>query len=83
MVTKGEELVKQMADSSCHIGPLAWDALVKLYVEAGEVEKAESFLLTAVQQNQMKPVVNYHIHYARWGDVHTAEKFFHKMKLSI
>ncbi|KAA0053886.1 pentatricopeptide repeat-containing protein [Cucumis melo var. makuwa] len=56
-VTKGEELVKQTADSSCHVGPLTWDnALLKLYVAAGEVEKAESFLLKAVQQNQMKPV---------------------------
>nr|CAD1821972.1 unnamed protein product [Ananas comosus var. bracteatus] len=36
-------------ENGCRIGPLTWDALVKLYVKAGEVEKAESILQKVVQ----------------------------------
>ncbi|XP_022971308.1 pentatricopeptide repeat-containing protein At1g15480, mitochondrial-like [Cucurbita maxima] len=86
MLTKGKDLVKQMADSGCRIGPLTWDAVVKLYVEAGEVEKADSFLQKAVQKNQMKPLFTSYMvildQYARRGDVHNAEKMFHRMRLS-
>ncbi|XVF07099.1 hypothetical protein REPUB_Repub06bG0109300 [Reevesia pubescens] len=39
MLQKGKDLVKRMADNGCQIGPLTWDALVKLYVEAGEFSK--------------------------------------------
>lgn len=84
MLTKGKDLVKQMADSGCRIGPLTWDALVKLYVEAGEVEKADSILQKAMQQNQMKPMFSSYIaimdEYAKRGDVHNSEKMFHRMR---
>ncbi|XP_038906202.1 pentatricopeptide repeat-containing protein At1g15480, mitochondrial-like [Benincasa hispida] len=86
MLVKGKELVKQMADSGCRIGPFTWDAIVKLYVEAGEVEKADSFLVKAVQKNQMKPLFTSYMiimdQYARRGDVHNAEKILYKMRLS-
>ncbi|KAK1548979.1 hypothetical protein Q3G72_015654 [Acer saccharum] len=36
MVAKGKDLVKRMADSGIRIGPLTWDLLVRLHVEAGE-----------------------------------------------
>ncbi|CAK9322784.1 unnamed protein product [Citrullus colocynthis] len=85
MLAKGKELVKQMADSGCSIGPLSWDAIVKLYSEAGEVEKADSFLVKAVQKNRKKPLFTSYMvimtHYARRGDVHNAEKIFHNMRL--
>ncbi|KAJ0622388.1 hypothetical protein HanIR_Chr01g0019871 [Helianthus annuus] len=55
MLSKGKSLVKQMAESGCQIGPLTWDSLVKLYIEAGEIEKDDSILSRASEQNRMKP----------------------------
>ncbi|GLT28024.1 hypothetical protein SLA2020_029820 [Shorea laevis] len=84
MVEKGKDLVKRMADSGCRIGPSTWDSLVKLYVEAGEVEKADSILQKAAQQNMAKPLfVSYMTvmnQYAKKGDVHNSEKMFHRMR---
>ncbi|KAK7290772.1 hypothetical protein RIF29_05450 [Crotalaria pallida] len=84
MVTKGKDLIKRMADSGCRIGPLTWDALVKLHVQAGEVEKADSILQKAIQQNQMKPLFPTYVaileEYAKKGDVHNSEKIFYRMK---
>ncbi|XP_042489398.1 pentatricopeptide repeat-containing protein At1g80270, mitochondrial-like [Macadamia integrifolia] len=86
MLSKGKDLAKQMADSGCRIGPLTWDGLVKLYVEAGEVEKADSILQKAVQQSSMKPFFNSYMvimdQYAKKGDVHNAEKMLHRLKLA-
>ncbi|XP_059462784.1 pentatricopeptide repeat-containing protein At1g80270, mitochondrial-like [Corylus avellana] len=84
MLAKGKDLVKRMGDSGCRIGPLTWDALVKLYVEAGEVEKADSILLKATQQNQMRPMFSSYLaimeQYAKRGDIHNSEKAFHRMR---
>jgi pentatricopeptide repeat protein len=84
MLTQGKDLVKQMADSGCRIGPLTWDAVVKLYVGAGEVEKADSILQKAAQQYRMKPMfISYMAimdQYARRGDIHNSEKMFHRMR---
>ncbi|GAU17874.1 hypothetical protein TSUD_330000 [Trifolium subterraneum] len=84
MLTKGKDLIKRMADSGCRIGPLTWDALIKLYVKAGEVEKADSVLQKAVLQNQVKPLFSSYIiiqeQYAKRGDIHNTEKIFFRMK---
>ncbi|XP_061965829.1 pentatricopeptide repeat-containing protein At1g80270, mitochondrial-like [Populus nigra] len=84
MLSKGKDLIKRMGDSGCLIGPLTWDALVKLYVEAGEVEKADSILNKAVQQNKIKPMYSSFLiimeRYATKGDIHNAEKMFHRMR---
>ncbi|KAL6966018.1 hypothetical protein U1Q18_045755, partial [Sarracenia purpurea var. burkii] len=84
MLAKGKDLVKQMADCGCRIGPFTWDAIVKLYVEAGEVEKADSILQKSMQQNQMKPMFSSFMaimdQYAKRGDVHNSEKIFYRMK---
>ncbi|CAL0323537.1 unnamed protein product [Lupinus luteus] len=84
MVTKGKDLIKRMADSGCRIGPLTWDALVKLLIEAGEVEKADSILQKAVQQSQVKPLFPTYIaileQYAKNGDIHNSEKIFYRLK---
>ncbi|KAE8651173.1 hypothetical protein Csa_001132 [Cucumis sativus] len=86
MLTKGKEVVNQMAESGCHIDLLTCNAIVKLYVEAGEVEKADSFLVKAVKKYGMKPLFTSYKtlmdHYARRGDVHNAEKIFDKMRQS-
>ncbi|XP_052173550.1 pentatricopeptide repeat-containing protein At1g80270, mitochondrial [Diospyros lotus] len=84
MLAKGKDLVKRMAENGCRICPLTWDALIKLYVEAGEVEKADSVLQKAAQQNQVKPMFSSYVNimeqYARRGDVHNCEKMFHRMR---
>lgn len=84
MLSKGKDLVKQMAESGCHIGPLTWDALVRLHVEGGEVEKADSILLKAQQQNKLKPMFSSYMaimdQYAKRGDIHNTEKIFHRMR---
>ncbi|KAJ6802610.1 pentatricopeptide repeat-containing protein-like, mitochondrial [Iris pallida] len=84
LLGKGKDLAKRMADSGCRIGPLTWDAIVKLYAEAGEVEKADSIIQRAVQQNHMRPLYNSYLtvmeKYAQRGDVDNAEKIFDKLK---
>ncbi|KAK4272450.1 hypothetical protein QN277_021008 [Acacia crassicarpa] len=86
MLTKGKDLIRQMAESGCRIGPLTWDSIVKLYVQAGEVEKADSVLQRAMQQNNMKPMFNSYLlilnQYAQRGDIHNSEKIFYRMRQS-
>ncbi|PWA71859.1 Pentatricopeptide repeat-containing protein [Artemisia annua] len=84
MLSKGKELVKQMSESGCRIGPLTWDALVKLYLESGEIEKADLMLNNAAQQNKLKPLFSTYMmildQYAKRGDINNAEKMFHRMR---
>ncbi|GAU34338.1 hypothetical protein TSUD_20450 [Trifolium subterraneum] len=84
MLIKGKDLIKKMGDSGCVIGPLTWDAVVSLYVQAGEVEKADAVLQKALQQGKMKPMFNTYMtimeQYARRGDVHNAEKIFYRLR---
>lgn len=84
MLNKGKEFLKQMGESGCHIGPLTWDAVVKLYADAGEVEKADSILQKAAQRNSQRPLFTSYMlildQYAKRGDIHNAEKIFHRMR---
>lgn len=84
MLTKGKDLVNQMAASGCNLGPLTWDALVKLYVGAGEVEKADSILGKAIKKKMGKPLFSSYMtimdKYAEKGDVHNTEKLFQMMR---
>ncbi|KAK7396168.1 hypothetical protein VNO78_16980 [Psophocarpus tetragonolobus] len=84
MLMKGKDLIKRMGNSGCRIGPLTWDAIVKLYVQAGEVEKADSVLQKAAQQTQLKPIFSTYLtileQYAKRGDIHNTEKIFYRMK---
>ncbi|KAI3830262.1 hypothetical protein L1987_04399 [Smallanthus sonchifolius] len=84
MLSKGKDLVKRMGESGCQIGPLTWDSLVKLYVEAGETEKADSILRRASEQSRIKPFFDTYLlimdQYAKRGDIHNAEKIFHRMR---
>ncbi|KAK7290773.1 hypothetical protein RIF29_05451 [Crotalaria pallida] len=86
MLTKGKDLIKRMTDSGCPIGlsPLTWDALVRLHVQAGEVDKACSVLQIALARSQVKPLFSTYITilelYAKKGDVHNSEFIFFKMK---
>ncbi|KAF4356686.1 pentatricopeptide repeat-containing protein At1g80270, mitochondrial [Cannabis sativa] len=84
MLTKGKDLIKRMADDGCNIGPQTWDALVKLYLDAGEIDKADSILHKASQNNQVKPFFRTYMavmdQYSKKGDVHNSEKIFHRMR---
>lgn len=84
MLAKGKDLVKRMAGIGCQLGPLTWDALVKLYVGAGEVEKADTILEKATKQKRGKPLFSSYLaildKYASKGDVHNAEKTFVMMR---
>ncbi|KAG6521426.1 hypothetical protein ZIOFF_018545 [Zingiber officinale] len=42
LLARGKELVNRMSESRYRNCPFNWDSLVKLYVESGEVEKADS-----------------------------------------
>ncbi|XP_073224769.1 pentatricopeptide repeat-containing protein At1g80270, mitochondrial-like [Cicer arietinum] len=86
LLNKGKDLIKKMGDSGCIIGPSTWDALVSLYIHAGEIEKADSVLQKAMQQNKMKPLFTTYMtimeQYAKRGDVHNAEKIFYRLRQS-
>lgn len=85
LLAKGKDLAKRMSDNGCQIGPYTIAAIVKLYLEAGEVEKADSILQKATQQSPMKPLYSSYIDvldkYAKRGDIHNAEKIFHRLRL--
>ncbi|EXC46728.1 hypothetical protein L484_002071 [Morus notabilis] len=84
MLTRGKDLIKRMAENDGKISRMTLDSVVKLYVEAGEIEKADSVLQKATQQNQLKPLyVSYMAimdEYAKKGDIHNTEKMFLRMK---
>lgn len=85
MLDKGKDLARKMIDSGCEAGPLTWDALVKLYVNSGQVEKADSFLYKASQENKLKkPMFKSYMmimnQYAKKGDIHNTEKIFTRMR---
>ncbi|KAI3864822.1 hypothetical protein MKX03_000721 [Papaver bracteatum] len=86
LVAKCEDLVKRMTSASLPIDPILCYTLVKFYVDAGDVEKADSVLHKALQQGdrRMKPsyksfqlIMN---QYSTRGDIHNTEKIFHRLK---
>ncbi|PIN07072.1 hypothetical protein CDL12_20365 [Handroanthus impetiginosus] len=84
MLAKGKDLMKRMVESGGTAGPATWDALVKLYVRAGEVEKADFILEKAIKQQKKRPLFSSYSaildQYAKRGDIHSAEKIFRKMR---
>lgn len=84
MLEKGKDLVKRMVDSGCYLGPVTLDALVKLHLAAGEVEKADAVLGKAVKEKRGRPLFCTYCaimdEYAKRGDVHNAEKIFQMMR---
>ncbi|XP_062223855.1 pentatricopeptide repeat-containing protein At1g80270, mitochondrial-like [Phragmites australis] len=85
LLAKGKEFLERMCFSGCPNGPLTWDALVKLYVNSGELEKANSFLLNVTEENpDRNPLFGSYIillkAYAEKGDVRNAEMIFDRLK---
>ncbi|XP_006644067.2 pentatricopeptide repeat-containing protein At1g80270, mitochondrial-like [Oryza brachyantha] len=81
---KGKELAKRMGDDGCRVGPSTLDSLVKLYLNAGEVEKADSILHKLSHKDKIKPMYNTYLmlldSYSKKGDIHNAEKLFSKIR---
>ncbi|XP_074588554.1 pentatricopeptide repeat-containing protein At1g80270, mitochondrial-like [Curcuma longa] len=84
LLAKGKELVNRISESRCRNVPFIWDALVKFYIESGEVEKADSVLHEAIQQSKLRPRYGSFIvvlnQYAKRGDIHNSEKIFYMLK---
>ncbi|KAI3933063.1 hypothetical protein MKW92_005220 [Papaver armeniacum] len=86
LVAKCEDLVKRMTSASIPIDRILCYSLVKFYVDAGEVEKADSVLQKALQQGdrRLKPSYNsFQLimnQYSTRGDIHNTEKIFHRLK---
>lgn len=85
-ISKGKEFIERMKHFRCWSGPLLWDGLVRFYVKAGDVEKASSILSKAAERHRggaVKPLFNSYMvvmeQYAKCGDVHNTEKWFHRM----
>ena len=86
LMAKGKEFVERMSSDGCPNSPLTWDVLIKLYVNSGEVGKADSFLLNVTEQNpDRRPTYGSYIYllmaYAEKGDIHNAERIFERLKM--
>ena len=77
-ISEGKEFIKRMEDSRCWIGPLTWDGLVRLYVEDGDLKKADSILNNAYQKNNVRLMFKTCFfvmeQYAKQGDMQNTEK---------
>uniref|UniRef100_A0ACD5VZZ1 Uncharacterized protein n=1 Tax=Avena sativa TaxID=4498 RepID=A0ACD5VZZ1_AVESA len=85
LMDKGKALVERMSSDGCPSDPVTWDLLIKLYVNSGEVGKADSFLLNVTKENlDRRPTYGSYIYllraYAKEGDIHNAEKIFDRLK---
>ncbi|CAO2192716.1 unnamed protein product [Urochloa humidicola] len=84
LLDKGKELAKRMDETHVKFGNTTLDALVKLYVDAGEVEKAESLLHKLAKTNRVRPQYNTYLmlldSYSKKGDIHNSERVFNKLR---
>ena len=85
LLAKSENLVKRMSKDGFRTGPLDWNSLVRLYLEAGEVEKADFTFMKLAQRNSRKPpLLSTYVaimrQYAKRGDIHNSEKMFYRIK---
>ncbi|TKW12453.1 hypothetical protein SEVIR_5G036700v4 [Setaria viridis] len=84
LLDKGKELAKRMDENHIKFGNTTLDALVKLYVDAGEVEKADSLLHKLSQKHRIRPQYSSYLMlldcYSKKGDVHNSERVFHKLR---
>ncbi|ONM52432.1 pentatricopeptide repeat-containing protein At1g80270, mitochondrial [Zea mays] len=85
LLDKSKKFIERMCLDGCTIGPLTWDAVVKLYVNLGELSKADSFLMNVTEDNPDRhPLFSSYVillkAYAEKGDIHNAEKIFDRVK---
>ncbi|CAK7336468.1 unnamed protein product [Dovyalis caffra] len=81
---KGKDLGERMGDIGLWAGPLTWDALVRLYIKAGDIEKAQSILLKIARMKRKRPLYTTYIavmeQHATRGDIHNTEKLFQSLR---
>jgi pentatricopeptide repeat protein len=81
---KGKELVKWMKENGLRIGVPTLDALVKLYFNAGEVEKGDKTLRKLCHEFKLRPQYNTYVMlldaYSKKGDIHNSEKVFNMLR---
>ncbi|KAJ1298308.1 hypothetical protein BS78_01G442800 [Paspalum vaginatum] len=85
LLDKGKGFLEKMCLDGYRSGPLTWDAIVKLYVNSGELAKADSFLVNVTEENPDRyPLFRSYTTllkaYADKGDIHNAEKIFYSLK---
>ncbi|KAG9454899.1 hypothetical protein H6P81_007803 [Aristolochia fimbriata] len=80
LLNKAKSLLRKMSDNKHHMGPYAWDAIVRMYATVGEVETADSILQMA---NVKAPYSSFMVllcQYAQRGDIHNTEKIFQRYR---
>ncbi|GJN06328.1 hypothetical protein PR202_ga24048 [Eleusine coracana subsp. coracana] len=81
---KGKELAKQMKKNGARMGIPTLDALVKLHIDAGEVEKGDIILHKFSHKYKLRPQFNSYRMlleaYSKKGDIHNSEKIFNKLR---
>ncbi|KAG2596922.1 hypothetical protein PVAP13_5KG208407 [Panicum virgatum] len=84
LLDKGKELLKRMDENNVKFGNTTLDSLVKLYVDAGEVEKAESLLHKLSLKNRIRPQYTTYLmlldSYSKKGDIHNSERVFNRLR---
>ncbi|KAG0542179.1 hypothetical protein BDA96_02G080700 [Sorghum bicolor] len=85
LLDKGKKFIERMSLDGCPSSPLTWDAVVKLYVNSGELAKADSFLANVTEDNPDRyPLFRSYVillkAFAEKGDIHNAEKIFNRLK---
>jgi pentatricopeptide repeat protein len=81
---KGKEFFKRMDENHVKFGNRTLDSLVKLYVDAGDVGKAESLLHKLSLKNRIRPQYTTYLmlldSYSKKGDIHNSEKVFNRLR---
>ncbi|CAL5076401.1 unnamed protein product [Urochloa decumbens] len=85
LLAKGKEFLERMCLEGCPSSPHTWDAIVRLYVDSGELAKADSFLENVTEENPdryplFRSYTTLLIGYAKKGDIYNSEKIFHRLK---
>ncbi|CAL4976791.1 unnamed protein product [Urochloa decumbens] len=84
LLDKGKELAKRMDETRVKFGNTTLDSLVKLYVDAGEVEKADALLHKLAVSNRVRPQYSTYLmlldSYSKKGDIHNSERVFNKLR---
>eukprot|EP00252_Welwitschia_mirabilis_P014848 TRINITY_DN32892_c0_g1_i1.p1 TRINITY_DN32892_c0_g1~~TRINITY_DN32892_c0_g1_i1.p1 ORF type:complete len:628 (-),score=147.77 TRINITY_DN32892_c0_g1_i1:209-2092(-) len=83
-VLKSKELVKKMTEDGLQVAPTTLDALVRLYVNAGELEKADSVFSKICSRKGYRPFYVTKLFllrsFAKKGEIAKSEKYFRKLK---
>ncbi|CAL5066395.1 unnamed protein product [Urochloa decumbens] len=85
LLARGKKFLERMCLKGCPSNPRTWDGIAKLYVNSGELAKADLFLVKVREENPDRyPLFHSYVTllkaYAKKGDIHNSEKIFHRLK---